>query len=573
MPKFCQCKDDVRVVESLVEVMDRDAVNLSHVGQSVYETLRKKFGKHHNKEWDVSSGKVIGKFHQTPRLCEPITECHSNWFPEKMSEIIGRTERWCDILSLSPPDGLFLIYFKEALQAIDARSRQLDDKGEPKPPVIVRMMFGNLVGMPVNCDAVIKTLTEDLPKDGTCNIQVWVGAWRRSLSWNHAKIIAVDGKYLHTGGHNLWDKHYLQDNPVHDLSLEMEGEITHNAHTFANFQWNFVKKAQSTRWGQIAEKIPDSLPTPWKTRVIVSQFPEDVATEFPPTYVQEEFLLNEKIEGIYPVIGVGRLGTVTKYVNRISRHNRPADYALVAMINSARDSIKMVLQDLGPIAFPGTKIPLPGLVWPKNYLTAIGHAIFRRGVNVSIILSNPQSRPSNLVATDGAYGNGYTCTDVAIEIVKCIRREYSSVKTDALREKVTKHLRISYIKRNKGITIYENGATIALHSKHFIVDDTCFYIGSQNLYFADLAEWGVIVDNTEKTEDVLEEYWNPLWSTSYSPDDCDMDLLFETIFTWIKGKKKKTQKKLKRTINRATLTEYMRGPSMINTKYYKKEVC
>lgn len=67
--------------------------------------------------------------------------------------------------------------------------------------IIVRMMFGNIVGMPTNCSGVLDELTKDLP--GDANIRLWVGAWRKGVSWNHAKIIAVDGKYLHTGGHNM----------------------------------------------------------------------------------------------------------------------------------------------------------------------------------------------------------------------------------------------------------------------------------------------------------------------------------------------------------------------------------
>ena len=40
---------------------------------------------------------------------------------------------------------------------------------------------------------------------------------------NHAKIIAVDGKVLITGGHNFWDQHYLKTAPVHDLSIRLRG--------------------------------------------------------------------------------------------------------------------------------------------------------------------------------------------------------------------------------------------------------------------------------------------------------------------------------------------------------------
>lgn len=99
-------------------------------------------------------------------------------------------------MSLGPPDGLFMDKLKSALKNVS------DAAQDKESPVIIRMMFGNIVGMPVNCEAVIKELTKDLPEDS--NIHLWVGAWRNGSSWNHAKLIAVDGTYLHTGGHNLW---------------------------------------------------------------------------------------------------------------------------------------------------------------------------------------------------------------------------------------------------------------------------------------------------------------------------------------------------------------------------------
>ncbi len=73
-------------------------------------------------------------------------------------------------MSLGPPDGLFMDEIKAALKTISHNAQGKES------PVIVRMMFGNIVGMPVNCDAVIKALTEDLPENS--NLNIWVGAWR-----------------------------------------------------------------------------------------------------------------------------------------------------------------------------------------------------------------------------------------------------------------------------------------------------------------------------------------------------------------------------------------------------------
>jgi phosphatidylserine/phosphatidylglycerophosphate/cardiolipin synthase-like enzyme len=93
-------------------------------------------------------------------------------------------------------------------------------------------MFGNIIGVPVNCNLVIKELTKDLPEDASSKLKLWVGSWRKGVSWNHAKIIAVDGKYLWTGGHNFCDSHYLKTNPVCDLGLELEGGVANDAHRY-----------------------------------------------------------------------------------------------------------------------------------------------------------------------------------------------------------------------------------------------------------------------------------------------------------------------------------------------------
>jgi hypothetical protein len=177
------------------EVEDASAVNLSYVGQAAYEVLRKRHNLQHKKLWNVTSGSVVGQLHQTPLsswqgVSDPDPG-HSDWFPLKMAEIMARTERWCDVMSLGPPDGLFMEKFQEALTTIEERAAGSDKE------VTIRMIFGNIIGVPVNCDAVIKKLTEHLPKNS--KIRLWVGAWRKGVSWNHAKLIAVDGLYLHTG--------------------------------------------------------------------------------------------------------------------------------------------------------------------------------------------------------------------------------------------------------------------------------------------------------------------------------------------------------------------------------------
>jgi len=500
--------------------VDHDATHLSHVGTAAYEKLRHRFARHHGKLWNVTNGRVVGELHQTPKEAWPghpvHPEGHDDWFPEIMGDILSRTQIWADVCSLGPPDGKFMTAFKNALGTIAENA-----VGKEKP-VIIRMLFGNIVGMPTNCNAVRDELTADLPDDA--NIQLWVGAWRRGVSWNHAKIIAVDAKYLHTGGHNMWDAHYLEYDPVHDLSLELEGAVAHDGHAFANRQWSFVESRQESFWGTFGSKLPDSMPQVNKVRVTVSEWPQGVATEHAPNYrykyvedLAADFV--ESVEGAVPIITMGRYGCLVHV-------DRPSDDAFVAMMDAAQTIIRMALQDIGPVCIPKTKIALPGCVWPKNYLNALGKAIWERGVDVEIAVSNPSSIPAGLSPTEANYGNGWDCNDVSAEIIKSIRRQFPDAEDEELRAKVADNLRVCFIREERGNT-WEDEMTMGMHAKHFIIDDVATYIGSQNLYVCDLAEWGVVIDDPETTQKMMDEYWNPMWKYSFTGEDVDIQAVMD----------------------------------------------
>lgn len=535
--KFWSPADDA---SSGDEIYDKDATSLSHVGRAVHDVLRKHHNRHHHAMWNVTRGSVVGEIQQTPAVCwdtkEDPSGGHSDWLPDTMEEMIGNTERWCDVTSLGPPDGKFLRAFQRGLKALAEKSA-----GKEKP-VVVRMMFGNIAGMPVNCTAVIKALTSELdPKSS--NLHLWVGAWRKGLSWNHSKMIAVDGVRLHTGGHNLWDAHYLSNNPVHDLSIQFEGPVTRDGHRFANQQWGFVESKQKTCTGSIVDMMPDYLPVLKRTRVTVSEWPEGVATVFPPAFSKEVLLAGaggsddapapapRSAESDVPLISIGRQGSMIY-------KSRPADDAILAMIDSSKTIIRMTLQDIGPVCVPGTKKSLPGLKWPKTYLAALGKAIYERGVDVEMVLSNPNSIPGGLKGTEANYGNGWDCVDVAAEIIKTIQKSHANVDDEKLRAMIAENLRICFL-RHDSQRNYADGKSIGLHSKHFIVDDTCCYVGSQNLYMCDLAEWGVVIDSESEVTKIKHDYFDRVWKNSYTGEDVDVQAVMDGLKIDRVGEKKK----------------------------------
>lgn len=38
----------------------------------------------------------------------------------------------------------------------------------------------------------------------------------------------------------------------------------------------------------------------------------------------------------------------------------------------------------------------------------------------------------------------------------------------------------------------------------------------------DLAEWGCIIDHEGETKRLMDEYWNPMWQSSYTGEDCNV---------------------------------------------------
>ena len=512
---------------------------LSHVGEAVYQELRMKYSNYRHKMWNATLSAMVGPLQQTPSV-KTFTDNleltkdppHSNGFVDKMFDVMSKTTKWCDFMSLAPPyedgkDDYFLKKMKEALKNIAGNAKGKD-------PIIVRLMFGWGYGEsypprfgPIDCDLWMKKFTEELPEDA--NIQLWVGAWRYGQSWNHAKIIAVDGKYLHTGGHNVWSKSYLENKPVHDISIEMEGHATHDAHLFSNTQWEWIQYRRGTFWGRILSSIPSWVPMLTFHRADISEYPIGRKLRFPPLYKRSIVDKYKPSSVSVPVFSVGRQAALVDGFSAFFSRDQPAavaDAAFVAMFGSATNTIRMSLQDLGPAG--GL---LGGLIlgWPTEYFKPMVRAILKRGVVIQIVLSNRKT-PENSF--------GYPINEVYSKIIKCMKKEFPNEVTNTIlkEEIIGKKLCISYIRHKGGNTYYqdekeegEEDNEIYNHPKFIIIDDVCSYTGSQNLYRSDLAEWGIIIDDADITAEMMEDYWNPLWKASHNEDDYNVEKIMESL--------------------------------------------
>jgi len=479
---------------------DVDISNLSYAGLAVYDVLSTEFAQYRSEQWELTSGRITGKDFYTPREFFntsreeiDLPEGHDDWLPAYLGEIIGRTTEFCDVMSLYMPSGKFLTELNKALRLLADRAENL-----PKTsPIVVRFLFNQWTpnAMPDVNRALLESLTEGISHDA--NLRVWLGMWYNKDTWNHAKIIAVDGRYVHTGGLNMDETAYLLEDPVFDSFVEVEGQVTNSGHHFANWQWNYI---QNNAHHNIL------------SAEYVSAFPPGVAAKYPPQFT--DISEPQILEGVVPIISMGNQGGLLD--------TKPSVGVFVALFDAATSSIKTTQMDLGPRKIERSKKPFPTLSWPENYLNAFGRALMR-GVKVEIILSNIGGRFNQ-------YSAGWSCNEIASKIIATIPKQFPEVTDKALlREIVDGKLQIGFLRNQFGKT-WQDGTELPLHAKFVSIDDICSYMGSDNLYVSNLAEWGLVFDDESVTQKFLEVLYEPMYKYSYTGEDCNFDEIFSNLY-------------------------------------------
>jgi phosphatidylserine/phosphatidylglycerophosphate/cardiolipin synthase-like enzyme len=382
---------------------------------------------------------------------------HSDAILDEIYKLITSAHTFVDITTLSPPTGRFLATIRDALDTLAVRTTGA---------VGVRLLVGDVLKNEPDIQALFQELTRDLTP--FAQISLSIGAHRESLAtWNHSKIIAVDGREAIIGGMNLWSDHYLDENPVHDVSLHLHGPIAQTAQIFANALWE----------------------EPCGDQKIVGLRGNGCPRPYVPVAVPAA--------GNVQMMGVGRLG---KGQSNGFNHN-PSDTALVTLMNQARSSIRISQQDIGSFKILGNG------TLPQAYMDAWIMAA-ARGVTVDVVVSNPGSFGGKGTTDADSYSNGWALSDLSTGLMR--RADQIMRGHDA---EMCQRVHFSTVRSSTAAT-WPNGRPLANHAKVVIVDDQAFYVGSQNLYDADLAEYGVIVDDQDATRQFIGDYWSKLSSFS-----------------------------------------------------------
>ncbi|UVO52734.1 hypothetical protein [Sphingomonas sp. SUN039] len=325
-------------------------------------------------------------------------------------------------------------------------------------------------------------------------------------TWNHGKFVAADGQHLMTGGHNWWDV-YLGQQPVFDLSVQLEGPVAQDAHQFTNFLIKEAMKGGIPPFKMMKDgKIGDDL----------NPFIEPFVP--PPTQTGSVDVLS--------VAQLGNLGGAHKTNPSLDamhwafrRATREINLSQMSIGSPRCEPLSMEFArsfSCGGVELFNVKSPTDkySRYYDYNLMLFIAMALLRK-TNVNIVISNSQN-------VGDFEGDG---PDSIYRAIGYCLMKFGN-KTDAVAT-IRNHLKVKVIMTH-GTIPWTSAPHLnkSNHAKFWSVDETC-YVGSHNVYpsaartgllTAHLAEYGVIMSDAVSHERIMREYFTPLWGHSHLGD-------------------------------------------------------
>ncbi|GAA2264713.1 hypothetical protein GCM10010430_56800 [Kitasatospora cystarginea] len=431
----------------------------------------------------------------------------------KMTENIAGATRTVDISSLAPfPNGAFQDAIVAGLKASAAAGNKLQ----------VRILVGaaplyNINALPTSYrDELVRKLGSAAPSI-TLTVASMTTA-KTAFSWNHSKLLVVDGRSVVTGGINGWKDDYIDTtHPVSDVDLALTGPAATSAGRYLDTLWSWTCRNTgvfSAAW-----------------------FASTNGSACLPTMEQDRNPEAAPATGSTPVIAVGGLGVGIRDKDPLSTYQpaakpsggtscgpvnlhdntngdrdyetvNPEENALRALIGSAEGHIEISQQDVN-----GTCPPLPRYDGRLYDTLATKLAA---GVKVRIVVSDPANR--------GAVGSGgYSQIKSLSEISDTLLARLGKLNggdAGAARTTMCQNLQLASFRAAPTAT-WADGKPFALHHKLVSVDGSAFYIGSKNLYPAWLQDFGYIVEDRTAAAQLNTGLLAPEWK--YSQDTATVD--------------------------------------------------
>jgi len=406
---------------------------------------------------------------------------HSDAVLDRFYRPIIDARQAVDITALQPaPDFRFLATLRNAVTML-ARSHRA---------VTVRILIGQYPPDGADAKALLEELVRDAKAVPGARLTVYAAAMRSctaslscgSLSWNHAKIVAVDGKSALVGGHNMWSQDYLIDQPVFDISMQVQGSAAIDAHRYADKLWRYVCEHDDPLNAVSTFVYRSGIPKISSGCLEKIQLPSQ-----PPA----------AISGV-SVLASARLGAgiTTDFANQ-------DDLARDLIFGAARHDILVAQQDVAFLQ-PGQIDPL----YPELTLNAWAEIMLAGRGDVFLVLSSAGAKGRSKFD----YSNGVSLEAVAKKMLAAAKA-HSALPQPALIDLLCRHFHLAPFRFGPDAT-WPGGHPIGNHGKFWMVDDRYFYLGSDNLYPVDLQEFGYIVDDRAAAAELRRNYWDPLWRWS-----------------------------------------------------------
>lgn len=435
--------------------------------------------------YNLTSGNALARdwIVQTPNLWgQPAKVAKiDSTLPARLKELIASARHSVDVAALQPaPDGAFLDAMRDGLTLLARSGRAVE----------VRVLVGTYpLGSDFDAKALLEALARDVRSEPRSRLSLHIAGMRSCLgdkacdsyTWNHAKIIAVDGERVFSGGHNFWSQDYFGKEPVHDLSLFMTGPAAADVTAFANALWGFVCRRDGTTGPGAAQVF--SLKGG-------GQIGSDCLAQIKPQ--------PSPSRGHIHVLSVARLGA--GITDDFANHN---DLARDLLLSAARQSIFIAQQDIGFTL--GRTDPL----WPESTLERLADFLLQDKGDVFIVLSNANAR----APTGESYSNGVALENVARKIRDVAMARGKGRDEASVGELLCRRLHVAPLRFGPDASWPENRA-FANHSKFFMVDERAFHIGSDNFYPVNLQEFGYMIEDRAAAKQLRREYWEPLWRWS-----------------------------------------------------------
>jgi len=500
---------------------------------AVQTSLKQVAPRGEGKVWKLTRGNTLkpGWLLQTPNCwgdadvnknCARHNTPGAHALADQMRNDIASAKQWVDITTLADDMEVATGIFHEAIvQGIkQALARH--------PNVTVRILGGT---PPSKSDGVAKVYMNKLMKDlgsDANGARIFVAGIEpmQAYSWNHAKMVTVDGRTAIVGGHNLVDEAYNGDHPVSDVSMRVEGPAAASAHAFADLLWNFA-----------CEKIDRHKDDDDDDYYVeYAAFPGVADTPCP----KDSVYVPPLPLGDVSILAVGMLGMGVDSLDNTDGAPRPAnddDAACSAVFDDSFNDDKQFIVDSPDLearrvliksAKKHVFLAQQDLIfdfcdwWNSAFVSAYYDArLFdvlagklEEGVPVTIVVSTPLDKGDSA---------GFSYMNSLQEIPKVLLHKLQQRNTnqDVAKEIICKYLKLAAVRIARNMSTWDSGVVMGQHAKVIAVDDAAFYIGSHNLYPTTLQEFGYIVEDTAAAQHLKVEFLDKLWY--YSKESAIID--------------------------------------------------